>query len=218
MDYVCAVMRKSSQGILFVLIGVGCLFGAGTAGASDPVSIFDEPPRAAELAPVAKDPRLEALHLTGISLVGDVRSFNIYDTQGKKSYWIRKDEAFDGFKVVGYDAATQSVTVQSPVTARIVPLRHARIVAVSPTIAAPAAVVVPPPFESKIPAHVVGVDELKNPKTPAEIKQAEYEARMMVSDLLEISMQERARQKALRDAQKNGQTVTTPPPAQTAAP
>jgi hypothetical protein len=36
---------------------------------------------------------------------------------------------------------------------------------------------------------------------------------MLVSDLLDISMQERARQKALRDAQSRGQTApATPPP------
>jgi hypothetical protein len=47
-----------------------------------------------------------------------------------------------------------------------------------------------------------GVDEIKNPKTPAEIKQAEYEARMLVSDLLDISMKAREEQRKLREAQQ----------------
>jgi hypothetical protein len=52
---------------------------------------------------------------------------------------------------------------------------------------------------------VEGVDEIRNPQTPEEIKQAEYEARMLVSDLLQISMQERERQRLLREQQNQQQ-------------
>jgi hypothetical protein len=99
-----------------------------------------------------------------------------------------------------------------------VALRQVKIAAMPAAGVAPAVVSVParpPGSPPPVVTRTANGGEIVNPKTPQEIAQAEMEARMMVSDLLEISMQERARQKALREAQKQqgGQPAAPTAPA-----
>jgi len=163
------------------------------------------PPSKAPAAPApASDPVLDAIELSGISIIGDEQRFNLVDTRTKKSFWVELHATENGLTVESYNPEDDSVVVRHGDRRRRVELRRSVIVA-SGGAPRPAPLPgedlpgVPPPVE--IPPHIQGVDEIKDPKTPEEIKQAEFEARMLVSDLLQISMRERARRKALREQQ-----------------
>jgi hypothetical protein len=156
---------------------------------------------AEDAATPAPDPDLQALQLTGISIIGDDQRFNFVDSRTKRSFWVALGGSEGAFSVDAYDSNTDSVVVRKGAQTRRLELRQSKIGTVAPPAVTPRPL---PPLTTAqgVPAaNVPGVDEIRNPKTPAEVKQAEFEARMLVSDLLEISMQERARQRALREAQ-----------------
>jgi hypothetical protein len=178
-----------------------------------------------ETAPAATvdsgDADLNALEFSGLASILDQRSFNFTDSRTRKNFWVPLNGTENGFTVESYDEQAEQVVVRRGSRTRPIPLRKTHLVAVPavansphrPSQPAPVAVPITTAGAPRPPGQ--GVDEIKNPKTPEEVKQAEYEARMLVSDLLDISMQERARQKALRDAQARGQTApgAQPPPA-----
>jgi hypothetical protein len=207
MGKVTSVMHNPAWRILLVL-GAVVLTAGLRASEDDLVNPF---PKAGAQSPpaAAKDPDLEALQLSGITLLGSERSFNLFNPRTKKTFWVSLNEPFDGYTVLGFDAANDTIDVQRGQFRRTIALRRPTIVAAPPATAKPA--VPPVPGQRPQPLTTVGVDEIANPKTPREIAQAETEARNMVSDLLEIGMQERARQKALREAQQRGQTPPQTP-------
>lgn len=166
-------------------------------------------PAGTPVVSVQGDPELQALQFSGISVIGSDHRFNLTNSRTHKSFWVALNESFDGFTVTSYDPASDSVIVQRGAFSRVVPLRRATIVAQA--VPAPVVPVPLPPAGAEPARTVVGVNEIANPKTPKEIAQAEFEARMLVSDLMEISMRERARQKALRDAQRAPQNAPPPP-------
>lgn len=184
------------------------------AQAEDLVNPFGREETAAPV-PVAGDADLDALQFSGLVSIVDQRSFNFTDTRTRKNFWVPMNGTENGFTVVSYDANAEQVVVRRGTRTRPIALRKTVLVALPAGAGArPAGPTGPVPVTTAAAPRPPGsgVDEIKNPKTPAEIKQAEFEARMLVSDLLDISMQERARQKALRDAQARGQTGPSPAP------
>jgi hypothetical protein len=217
MNKVSSVMHSPAWRILLIWGAVILTAGTG-ASADDPDNPF--PKRTAAPVPVASsDADLEALQLSGITMLGSERSFNVFNTRTKKSYWVSLNESFDGFTVVGFNPASDTLEVQRGQFRRAIALRQPTIMAAPPAAVRPPTPPAPnppgrrPPGQPQ-PATTTGVDEIANPKTPREVAQAEAEARNMVSDLLEIGMQERARQKALREAQQRGQQPPPPQPVQ----
>lgn len=192
----------------FVLLAVAAGAGAAlpTVQAQEaPAKLINPFGRAEAAAPVADagDPDLAALVFSGLSSILDQRSFNFTDQRSLKSFWVPLHGTENGFTVESYNEQTEKVVVRRGTRTREIALGKSVLVA-APNAGGPKyAMTAPTPLSPPRPAGA-GVDEIKNPKTPEEIKQAEYEARMLVSDLLDISMQERARQKALRDAQGRG--------------
>lgn len=178
------------------------------AQSNDP-NPFEPPAATPGPGPAVGDADLDALQFSGVSTIGDETSFNFSDPRTRKSFWVSlKGSSEGGFSVVSYDAAAEQVVVRHGSRTRPISLRKSVLVAAPVVIARPAAA---PPITTAANAPRPsggGVDEIKNPKTPEEIKQAEYEARMLVSDLLDISMQERARQRAIREAQTRGQAAS----------
>jgi hypothetical protein len=163
------------------------------------------------------DADLNALEFSGLASIIDQRSFNFTDSRTRKNFWVPLGGTENGFTVESYDEHSEQVVVRRGTRTRPISLRKTVLVAMpvtaNPTYR-PNSAPVPPVTTAAAPrAPGTGVDEIKNPKSPEEIKQAEYEARMLVSDLLDISMQERARQKALRDAQARGQPAPGTLPA-----
>jgi hypothetical protein len=180
----------------------GCVVGLRAQETTKLINPF--PTAAPKIESMAKsNPDLDALEFTGVSSILDQRSFNFTDKRTRKSFWVPLHGTANDFTVVSYDEKAEQIVVRRGQHSRTIDLRKPRL------IVTPAAPMVAhtnnPPASTAMPANATpgsGVDELRNPQTPEEIKQAEYEARMMVSDLLDISMQERARQKALRDAER----------------
>lgn len=190
---------------VWTLMGV-----AGLTICLDAATTDKAPTRASPFVPAAKqtpppavevDPELEALELAGISIIGDEQRFNLVDTRSKKSFWIVPGTVENGIVIQSYDPETDTVLVRRGKFSKRLGLRQSQIVAVDDSSGKPPPIKTAPGVPD---VKVPGVDEIKDPQTPEQVKQAEYEARMLVSDLLEISMQERARQRALREKAREG--------------
>ena len=202
-----------------VLLAAGSALLGPAQGVAEELSPFDRPggvPSAA-IAPVEAYSDLGVLSLTGISTLGGQSMFNFVNGRTKRSFWVGLGQSTDGFSAISYDGSSDTVVVEHAGKRRAIRLSEARIVAlpagmgagvVAATAVSPANLpseptpVVAPSMAGAPSGPVVRTEsggEIANPKSPNEIAQAEMEARMMVSDLLEISMRERARQKALRE-------------------
>ncbi len=198
-------MSEGGEGLrmaFWIGLAVSCIGGAEAANSSGSPFLPAGARQAAPAAPTM-DKELADLQLSGISVIGDQKQFNFVNPGTRQTFWLALGASENGFTVEAYDAKADAVVVRRGNFTRRLELRQSRIVAA----VAPKEPSSLPPLKTApdVPdVQVAGVDEIKNPKTPAEIKQAEFEARMLVSDLLEISMQERARQRALREA-KNKQ-------------
>ena len=200
-------MKSSAKMIAFACAGSAWLAGGVAYGQNggDETMLFSRPAAQAPGAPDAGDVELNSLQLAGISTLGGTSMFNLVDARTNRSFWVPLNEKVNGFAVVSYDERSDTVVVDRNGQRRAVPMRQAQIAAMPAASVVPAATHVPVRPPAGMPTQVVHTadgGEIVNPKTPQEIAQAETEARMMVSDLLEISMQERARQKALREAQR----------------
>ncbi len=198
------------------LLGMLLPGGSGSLVAQETETMFGPP--APVQAPAAQpgDQDLNALQLSGISTLGGQSMFNFVDTRNNRTFWIAHNGTVNGFSIVSYDAKADTVVIAREGRQRAVSLRQAQIAALpaqgQPQPQVAAAAPTPNPAAPAV-IHTPDGGEIVNPTTPQEIAQAETEARMMVSDLLEISMQERARQKALREAKRQQQQQQHPPGA-----
>lgn len=192
------------------LLGICLAGGSAMLVGQEADTMFGPPAPAAPRGAQGGDADLHALQLSGISTLGGQSMFNLVDTRNNRAFWITLNGTVNGISVVSYDAKTDTVVIARQGERRSVSLRQAQIASLPAqgqtqphAAAAPAS----QPASGAAPAviHTPDGGEIVNPKTPQEIAQAETEARMMVSDLLEISMQERARQKALREAKRQQQ-------------
>lgn len=192
-------------------------FLAGPLQAADENTLFGPPRATTNMATVdTGDADLNAIQLAGISNIGGQSMFNLIDPRSNKNFWISIKGTANGFTIESYEAASDTVVVLYNNRSRALQLRQTKIASMPATQLA-GAPMPNRPVSTGVPTPVIHTPngaEITNPKTPQEIAQAETEARNLVSDLLEISMQERARQKALREAalkQQGGQ----PAPAAT---
>lgn len=157
-------------------------------------------PSAATQSAAAKD----SLEFTGVIVTGKTVLLNLTDTQAKKSFWIGIGKSEEGIEAVGYDRRQDAATVKVRGETKRLVMKQPVVVGSS---GASAAIV---PVAPAVP--------LPPPSTPAE---AEREARMLVSDLLEIGMQQRkayeeAQRKAALEAAKNNAAPLPVAPAQAA--
>lgn len=165
----------------------------------------------------------ETIEFAAVRTIGKQTDINLYDTQGKKTHWIPVGGTVDGMTVVGYDARREVVMAKIGGVDKTLPLRKSRAAGggPAPMMTAPAmSFNTPPPaqetFVQKIqpppPASApaaTGETPLAAPTQPAPtpaqpavpltIARQEEEARMLVSDLLEIGM---AQRKAYEEKQK----------------
>jgi len=139
---------------------------------------------------------------TGVIITGKTVLINLTDTQARRSFWIQVGRTEDGVEVLDYDRKNDAATVRLRGETRRLVLKQPAVVASSGTTVATVQVAPSVP--------------LPPPSTPAE---AEREARMLVSDLLEIGMQQRkayeeAQRKASAEAaRRTGAKPLTPVPA-----
>lgn len=193
--------------------------------------------RATTGAPAAAS---ETIELAGISTVGTKTDLIFYDKTAKKNHWIAQGETKENITVLTFDPVREEAVVKINGVQKTLPLRKVASSANGPRPVAPqpTGFNVPPPAAVPLPAiaaqevavpaasgggtNVAGGSAAPaapiQPATP-ETTQAkqETEARMLVSDLLEIGMaQRRAYEEAQRKA-ASGTPQTASPVAPDAA-
>ena len=169
----------------------------------------------------------ETIEFTGVSTIGAKTDFVFYDKTAKKSHWIAKGETKGGISLLNYDDKREQAVVKINGVEKTLNLRKpaaaaaaARTVAVTQT-----GFNLPPPAAIPIPAAATstGATATPVPTTPtpaaptAPLTQAqqETEARMLVSDLLEIGMaQRKAYEEKLKQAGTDPTAAQNPPAEQ----
>jgi hypothetical protein len=148
----------------------------------------------------------ETFELAGSSAQGSQISVCIFERQKKHSVWIPVGGESDGIHVISYDRAMDSATVTILGARRQLTMRTSTVASSGPAFGGRAAPVntqypSPPPPIAAAPVQ----PEL--PMTTAA--QQQREARMLVSDLLEIGVQQR---KAYQEARQRAAAGTQASP------
>lgn len=203
---------------------------------AEPAGLARESPFLPTGIPASSSASGEVYELAGISTMGRQTSVNIYDRTGKKGLWIAVGETANGITVSKYDSARELVVIRVAGSEKILALRKpiaagARPGALTPTSPSagfnipppvpvvPVALATPPATAGSAapPTTVVSTDSVSPgppqppPPAPGSVAHQEQEARMLVSDLLEIGM---AQRKAYEEAQKKAaQSGSGSPPA-----
>lgn len=158
----------------------------------------------------AQGDALSSIELTGILSVDGKPKFSVRDTSSGRSFWIGLGETEEGLTIRSYDEAASSVVVEGRGESRQLVIREARVttatgipvpiqVAGPPGQPARMAAIIPnppppPARPQQAPAQQSAPRQMAAdgtaPKTDAE---KERDARLLVSDLLEISIKERKR-------------------------
>ena len=201
-----------------------------TAGAAETkTTLSRETPFASRATVAAQAQANETIEFAGISVVGKRTDLIFHDKTTKKNHWIAKGETKEGITVLNYDERREEVVVKINGTEKTLPLRKATgangpkpvspmptgfNVPTSPTPLPGAAdlVKIAPPPPPVAPQTAPANTTPAAPATPeAQAQQkAETEARMLVSDLLEIGMaQRKAYEEQQRRAAQGGDAPQT---------
>jgi hypothetical protein len=150
------------------------------------------------------------LEFAGVSTVGKKTMINLYNKQSKESFWVEAGTTKNGVTVVKYDSPHDQVTIRQNGVEKLLPLRAPSAVVSGPT--APVSALAPAQTE---PAPAPSTPGAAAPTTTSttSLSQArqEEEARMLVSDLLEIGM---AQRRAYEEARRKAAAGQTGQPAQ----
>jgi len=197
------------------------LAGAVPAGEPAPSGLPRQSPFAppGATAPESGAVPAENLEFAGVSSVGRRTDLILHDREAKRTHWIGVGESKAGIQVVAYDSRREQAILKVNGADKVLPLRKgskpsgAPVAAPAPTTAPdapPPGVVFAQPFPGLAQPHAIG-DTPTNlqPVPPAPPQRQEAEARMLVSDLLEIGM---AQRRAYEEAQRR-QAQANPPPA-----
>ena len=198
--------------------------------------------RGGPAAPVAT--ANETIEFAGVSSIGKKTDLIFYDKTAKKSHWIAQGETKEGISVVKYDERREEAVVKINGVEKTLALRKASgpsgtarpippapagfntpVPAPMPVTAAtplPAQTTLPAQVEPAVPASPLPAPApvAAQPATPAEMQaKQETEARMLVSDLLEIGMAQRrayeeAQRKAAEGNSSNAVNPAVPNPTQ----
>ena len=146
----------------------------------------------------------DGLELAGVSSTAKNTLVCIYNNQTKRSHWIPVSATVEGIKVLAYDAALDQVSLSVGGQQKILRLRKATISGSGVTNSNPGAAAAGFANPAVMP---ITQGTPQPPPAPGSIAQQETEARMLVSDLLEIGIQQR---KAYEDAQKKAEAEKNP--------
>ena len=196
-------MRSVFRPLPLVLAAFALGLSSRAAAQSTPAknSPFLPAPGSAVAAPTNSS---ETLQFSGVSVDGPKTFVSLLDTQTKKSRWIAVGSTIEGLNVVSYDAQRDQVVVRIGGADKTLSLRKSSGVTASANLnytplvasfALPASATGAP----AIPAPTMGTP-VPPPTTPTA--KAEQEARMLVSDLLDIGIIQR---KAYEEAQKKAE-------------
>lgn len=148
-------------------------------------------------AVAADQPASDTFELKGFSSTGKKILVCVYDSQAKRSHWIAVDDTVEGIKIVAFDAAKEEATITVGGQKKTLRMRKPSVAAGTNT--ANTAGTAAAGFASPVTAPMITQGIPQPPPAPGSIAQQEVEARMLVSDLLEIGIQQR---KAYEEAQK----------------
>lgn len=193
-------MSFLTRTVCLAAIAVGSSFASAADAAKD--SPFAQAGSASSAATT-----VDSIEFSGVSTVGKKTMINLYDKRDKRSFWVEAGTTVDGLTVVNYDNNHDQITVRANGAEKLLPLRPPSAVVNGTTTPAPLA---PAPI-----APAAAPTGPTQPAAPLSQARQEEEARMLVSDLLEIGM---AQRKAYEEAQRRaaaGQTAQ--PPQQTQA-
>lgn len=168
-------------------------------------------------SPAAAAASGETLEFAGVSTIGKKIDLIIYDKTAKKSRWIPLGDTVAGITALKYDPKAEVAVVRTNGVEKNLALRKG-----TGPVNAPVPVNVPPPVAMTAPAPTGGQAVVlpgtpaastppspTTPATPEAIAKQEVEARMLVSDLLEIGM---AQRKAYEEAHRKAAEGSTTPP------
>lgn len=182
----------------------------------------------------ATDTSAETIEFAGVSIIGQKTDLIFHDKRSKKNHWIAKGETKEGISVVSYDDVREQVQVKINGVEKTLPLRKNTKSGNAPRPVAPVQLGFNVPTAAPAVANAAGVVDLSTvtggaagaaaataqpaaantpppaPNTPESITRQETEARMLVSDLLEIGMVQR---KAYEEAQRKAAQGDSPTPA-----
>ena len=142
----------------------------------------------------------EAYELAGSTVEGSDVSVCIFERQAKHTRWIPVGGDVDGVKVISFDPLNDTAVVLVAGARKELSMRKA-LAATAPTAEQLRATRPAPP-----PAPPIAAARAEAVGSPA---QEQREARMLVSDLLEIGIQQR---KAYQEAKQKAASGTPPPP------
>jgi hypothetical protein len=169
---VLAVSGLVSPGFSQALVGNSPFAGrAGSGGSAGPAAAYE---------------------LAGSATQGSQVIVCIYERLKKRSEWIPVGESSGEIQVVSYDAASDSAVVTVDGARKDLVMRQATVASMAPS------------SDPRVPAAGGGlvaslVPAPSAPSTPQSVANEQREARMLVSDLLEIGVQQR---KAYQDAKQ----------------
>jgi hypothetical protein len=147
----------------------------------------------------------EAYELAGSAVFGADVSVCIYERQAKRSQWIAVGDTVDGVRVVSFDPANDMAVVSVLGANKELSLRKAS----SASAPGQSFALRSPPSGSSQAAFTAPAAPAAA-STPETAAQEQREARMLVSDLLEIGLQQR---KAYQDAKQKSASEPPPQPA-----
>jgi len=204
-DIVSAVIHAG----LRRLLRVAAVFGlAGLAAAQTPLPA-NSPflPGGSVSPPAAATPG--GLEFVAVLTEGKKTSVSLYDSVTKKSHWIPVRGEADGIAVLSYDAVHNQVVVRTGGTEKRLTLRREKN-----TVAGAHANGVPTPSSNVATPAVVSATSIAptvkppGPTPPPPVVKEQEEARLLVSDLLEIGL---AQRKAHEEMQKKAAPAPAPP-------
>jgi hypothetical protein len=147
----------------------------------------------------------QAYELAGSSVQGSTVLVCIYDRQAKHSEWIPVGGVSGPVHVISFDAQHDRAVVTIGGSRKELGLRSAAVVASAPVES------LPPQAPAAAPAPVPApVGPTASSATTASLAHDQNEARMLVSDLLEIGVQQR---KAYQEAKQKAAAETPAQPA-----
>jgi hypothetical protein len=185
---------------LAVMAAMGC---AGTLFAQSTLVTESPFAPAGAMAGVASAPA-EAYELAGSSVQGGEISVCIFERQKKHSQWIPVGGDVDGVHVISFDVAHDVAVVTISGSRKELSMRKSVVASASPS----PAVRTPVPIGGSPADMPIPIASAPNQTGPVAI-QDQKEARMLVSDLLEIGVQQR---KAYQDAKLKAAQGSPPSP------
>jgi hypothetical protein len=195
-----STFRSLLRGLLIPVVGAlgiaGSGFGQSSLVANSPFS-----PNGAASAGAGAP--AEAYELAGSSIEGSDMSVCIFERQAKHSQWIPVGGDVDGVRVVSYDPANDTAVVMIGGSRKELSMRKAAVAVLNPPSSnrTPQVVSTPAPVSAPIAAAP--------PEAVGSAAREQREARMLVSDLLEIGIQQR---KAYQEAKQKAAVATPPSP------